>query len=98
MGIVNFNNIETTMEQRVFNINSTILIKEISKLIRSLLNGKALGLNNILNKVFKIVALVIIKDLVKITSYYFASRIILKSLKEFITVVLYKERNFLFIS
>jgi len=75
----------------VLNISLTILIEEISKLIRSLLNRKALGLDSILNEVLKVAALVIVKDLAKITSYCFASGIILKSLKEFITVVLYKE-------
>jgi len=38
-----------------------------------------------------VAALVIVKDLAEAVSYYFASRIILKSLKEFITMVLYKE-------
>ena len=69
------------MEQRALNISPTILIEEISKLIRSLLNGKALGLDGILNKVLKIVALVIIKDLAEVASYYFTNGIILKSLK-----------------
>jgi len=40
-----------------------------------------------------VAALVIIKDLAEIASYYFASGIILKSLKKFITVVLYKEKK-----
>jgi len=40
-----------------------------------------------------VAALVIIKDLAEVASYYFTSRIILKSLKKFITVVLYKERK-----
>jgi len=75
----------------VLNISPTILIKEISKLIRSLLNKKVLGLDSIPNKVFKVATLVIIKDLVKVASYCFASRIILKSLKKFITMVLRKE-------
>ena len=79
------------MEQRAFNISPIILIEEISKLIRSLLNGKALGLDSILNKVLKAVALVIIKDLVEVASYYFTNGIILESLKESITIVLYKE-------
>jgi len=75
----------------MLNISPTISTEEISKLIRSLLNRKALGLDGILNKVLKVAALVIIKDLVKIASYYFTSGIILKSLKEFITVVLRKK-------
>jgi len=79
------------MEQRAFNISPIILIEEISKLIRSLLNGKALGLDGILNKVLKAVALVIIKDLVKVASYCFTNGIILESLKESITMVLRKE-------
>jgi len=79
------------MEQRALNISPIILIEEISKLIKSPLNSKALGLDGILNKVFKIAALVIIKDLVEIASYYFANKIILKSLKESIIVVLRKE-------
>jgi len=64
-----------------------ILIKEISKLIRSFLNSKILGLNSILNKVFKVVILVIAKDLTEVTSYYFINGIILKSFKKFIIVV-----------
>jgi len=75
----------------VLNISPTILIEEISKLIRSLLNRKALGLDGILNEVFKVATLVIAKDLIKVTSYCFASGIILKSLKEFIIMVLCKE-------
>jgi len=75
----------------MLNISPTILIEEIGKLIRSLLNKKALGLDSILNKVLKVVALVIIKDLAEVASYCFTSGIILKSLKESITIVLYKE-------
>jgi len=75
----------------VLNISPTILTEEISKLIRSLLNRKALGLDSIPNKVLKVVTLIIIKDLVEVASYYFTSKIILESLKESITIVLYKE-------
>jgi len=75
----------------VLNISPTILIKEISKLIISLLNRKALGLDGILNKVLKVVTLVIIKDLAEVASYCFTSGIILESLKESITIVLRKE-------
>jgi len=75
----------------VFNISLTISTEEISKLIRSLLNRKALGLDSILNKVLKVATLVIAKDLVETASYCFASGIIPKSLKEFITIVLCKE-------
>jgi len=91
--VINFNNIKIKIiiKQKAFNISSIILIKEISKLIRSLLNRKALGLDSILNKILKIAALIIIKDLIKIASYYFTNRTILKNLKEFITVVLRKE-------
>jgi len=91
--IIDFSNIETIKEQNVFNISPTILIKEISKLIKSLLNKKALRLNSIPNKVLKVAALIIVKDLAEIASYCFTSGIILKSLKEFITVVLYKEEK-----
>jgi len=82
---------EIIKEQNILNISPTILIEEISKLIRSLLNRKALGLDGIPNKVLKVAALVIVKDLAEAASYYFASKIILKSLKEFITIVLCKE-------
>jgi len=75
----------------VLNISPTILTEEISKLIRSLLNRKALKLDSIPNKVLKVATLVIAKDLAEVTSYYFTSGIILKSFKKFITVVLYKE-------
>jgi len=93
--IVNFSNIkiEAIIEQRAFNISSIILIKKINKLIRSFLNKKALGLDGILNKVFKIVILVIIKDLIKVTNYYFVNGIILKNFKKSITVALYKKRK-----
>jgi len=93
--ILDFSNIkiEAIMEQRAFNISFIILKEEISKLIKSLLNGKTLGLNGILNKVFKVVVLVIVKDLAKIASYCFANGTILKSFKESIIVVLYKERK-----
>jgi len=75
----------------VLNISPTILIEEIGKLIRSLLNRKALGPDGIPNEVLKVAALVIVKDLAEAASYCFASRIIPKSLKEFITMVLHKE-------
>jgi len=79
------------MEQRALNISPTISIEEISKLIRSLLNGKALGLDGIPNEVLKTVALVIIKDLAEAASHCFANGTIPESLKESITVVLRKE-------
>jgi len=83
--------IETIMEQRAFNISPIISIEEISKLIRSLPNGKALGLDGIPNKVLKAVAPVIAKDLAEAASYYFTNGIIPESLKESITMVLRKE-------
>ena len=67
------------------------MIEEINKLIISLLNRKTLRSNSILNKFFKVVALVILKNLAEIASYCFTSGIIPKSLKKFITVVLCKE-------
>jgi len=42
-----------------------------------------------------VVVLIIAKDLIKIVNYYFTNRTILKSLKEFITMVLYKEKKLL---
>jgi len=81
------------MEQRAFNISPIILKEEINKLIKSFLNGKVLGLNGILNKGFKVIVLIIIKDLIEIASHCFASKIILKSLKEFIIIVLYKKKK-----
>jgi len=75
----------------MLNISPTISTEEINKFIRSFLNRKVLGLDSILNKVLKVATLVIIKDLAKTASYYFTSGIILKSLKEFITIVLCKE-------
>jgi len=47
-----------------------------------------------------VVALVIIKDLAEVASRYFTSKIILKRLKEFITIVLRKEgkKNYSFLS
>jgi len=77
----------------VLNISPTISTEEISKLIRSLLNRKALGLDSIPNEVLKVAALVIVKDLAEAASHYFASGIIPESLKEFITVVLRKEEK-----
>jgi len=91
--IADLNNIkiEEITEQRALNISPIIITEKINKLIRSLLNGKALGPDGILNKVFKIAALVIAKDLAKVTSCCFINGTILKSLKEFIMVVLRKE-------
>ena len=92
-GIMDLNNIniKAIIKQKVLNISPIILIKKFKKLIESLLNGKALGPNGIPNKVFKVVTLVIKKDLAKAANYYFANKIALKSLKESITVVLRKE-------
>jgi len=84
---------EIIREQNVLNISPTILTEEIGKLIISLLNEKALGLDGILNKVLKVVALVIAKDLAEAASYCFTSGIILKSLKESIIIVLCKEEK-----
>ena len=93
--IVNFSNIKikAIIEQKVFNISPIILKQEINKLIRSLLNGKILKLDGILNKVFKIIVLIITKDLAEVVNYYFINKIILKSLKKFIIVVLYKKKK-----
>jgi len=85
--------IETIKEQNVLNISPTISTEEISKLIRSLPNGKALGPDGIPNEVLKVAAPVIAKDLAKAASHCFASGIILESLKESITIVLRKERK-----
>ena len=65
--IINFNNIAIKIikNQKVLNISFSISTEKISKLIKSLLNGKALGLNSILNKGFKVIILIIIKDLIK---------------------------------
>jgi len=82
---------EIIRKQNVLNISPTISTEEIGKLIISLLNKKALGLDSIPNKVLKVVAPIIIKDLVEVASYCFASGIILESLKESITIVLYKK-------
>ena len=92
---MDFNNIkiEIITEQRAFNISFIILIEKISKLIRSFLNNKVLGLNGIPNKVFKVVVLIVIKDLTETASYCFINGIILKSFKEFIIVVLRKEKK-----
>src|SRR6266702_4767362 len=91
-GVMDFNDIEikATMKQRVFNISLIILIKEINRLIKSLLNGKALGLNNIPNKVFKVVVLIIAKDLTKAVSYCFINETIPENFNKFITMVLHK--------
>jgi len=83
--------IEAITEQRTLNISPIISIEEINKLITSLLNRKAPGPDGIPNKVLKVVALVIAKDLAEAASYYFTNGIIPKSLKESITVVLRKE-------
>jgi len=82
---------ETIKEQNVLNISPTISTEEISKLIRSLPNGKAPGPDGIPNEVLKVAAPVIAKDLAEAASHYFASGIIPESLKESITVVLCKE-------
>jgi len=83
--------IEATTNQRALNISPTISAEEISKLIKSLLNGKALGPDGIPNEILKVVALVIAKDLVEVASNCFTNGTILESLKEFIIVVLRKE-------
>ena len=86
--------IEATMEQKVLNISLIILIEKISKLIRSLLNKKALKPNGIPNEVFKTVVLVIVKDLVKAASYCFVNKTIPKNFKKkSITVILHKEKK-----
>jgi len=81
------------MEQRALNISPIILIKEINKLIKSLLNNKALGLDSILNKVFKVVTLIIIKNLIEVTSSCFINRIILNSFKKSIIIILRKKEK-----
>jgi len=53
------------MEQRAFNISFIISIAEINKLIKSLLNGKVLGLDGIPYEVFKAISPIIAKDLTK---------------------------------
>jgi len=91
--IINFSNIEieVIIEQKALNISPIILKEKINKLIRSFLNSKVLGLDGILNKVFKMVILVIIKDLTETVNYCFINKTILKNLKEFIIIVLRKK-------
>jgi len=81
---INFSNIaiEATINQKVLNISFSILIEKISKLIKTLLNGKALRLDGILNKILKVVILVIVKNLIKIASHCLTSKIILKCLRD----------------
>ena len=55
--------------------------------------GPNSAVEGIPNKVFKVVAPVIKKDLAEAASYYFANRIVPESLKESITVVLRKDRK-----
>ena len=57
--------IKTTIKQRVLNISPIILKEEINRLIKSLLNKKALRLDSIPNEILKVIALVIAKDLAK---------------------------------
>jgi len=75
----------------VLNISLSILIKKVNKLIKNFLNRKILRQDGILNEGFKVVILIIIKDLTEIVSYCFARKIILKRFKKFIIVVLRKE-------
>ncbi len=51
-------------------------------------------------KVFKIIVLIIVNDLIKAASYCFINGIIPESLKEFITVVLHKKgkKDYFFLS
>jgi len=72
-------------------------MEKVSKLIKNLLNRKALRLDGIPNEVFKVVALIIIKDLAEIASYYFASGIIPKRLKKSIIIVL-RKKNYSFLN
>jgi len=81
------------MEQKVLNISPIISKDEINRLIKSLLNRKALGPDNILNEVLKVITSVIAEDLAKAASYYFTNRTIPESLKESITAVLRKEKK-----
>ena len=72
-------------------ISPIVLKEKINRLIKGLLNRKALGPDSILNKVFKVIALVIAKDLAKTVSYCFINGIIPESLKKSIMVILHKE-------
>ena len=93
MGIADLNDIEikATTRQRVLDISLIVSKKEINKLIKGLPNGKALRPDNIPNEVFKVIALVIAKDLAKATSHYFTNGIIPESLKKSIMVILRKK-------
>ena len=93
--IVDFSNIKikAIINQRALNISLIISIKKINKLIKSFLNRKALGLNSILNKILKVIILIIAKDLVKVASNYFTNGIILKSLKKILIMVLHKKKK-----
>jgi len=94
---VDFSNIKikAIINQRALNISFIISAKKINKLIKSLLNKKALGLDSIPNKILKVVILIIVlvKDLAKIVNNYFTNKIIPKSLKKSIIIVLYKEKK-----
>jgi len=93
--MVDFSNIkiEIIINQKALNISPIILVEKINKLIKSLLNKKALGLNGIPNKILKVVVLIIAKDLAKTASNYFTNKIIPESLKKSIIIILRKKRK-----
>jgi hypothetical protein len=72
-------------------INQIVSKKEMKAILRALLTGKALGLNDIPNEVLKILALEILKGLTHAVSKLLTSDMMLIRFWESITLTLYKE-------
>jgi len=68
-------------------ISNKVTKQQIESIIYKLLNKKALGLDKILNKVLKLVALIIVKDFVYTISNYLVSKSLLLRYKESTTIV-----------
>jgi hypothetical protein len=82
------NTTKETHIKHIVIISNKVTKQQLKSVIYKLLNRKALGLDKILNKVLKLVALIIAKDLAYVISNCFANKSLLLRYKKSTTIVL----------
>src|SRR6266480_6883781 len=93
-GLADLSDIENNQQQTAtIHIPTIVTPEEVKKVIQKFPNGKALGPDNIPNKVLKIIAPIIAEELAQVVTEFLRAGNIPQSYKESITVVIRKERK-----
>jgi hypothetical protein len=79
---------DLTLSSPILQIELRVIKMEVKGVLKRLLRGKALGLNEILNEVFTLLTLDISTDLTQVVSLVFIIRTLSSYLKKFIILAL----------